>query len=304
MPRRPSWSPRSPPEAYEFCNRKLSNGGLSVASIAGVAGDISDGLRERLRAMDLDPLSMFTLGPGPWELWLLLRDRWGRQATLVDLYELEAASRGVRLECLSAADRSRLRAAARPVCYPGRQPALPGSDRLGDPHEISEYDPAWLVTFADWRSRLAAALGGAATRIDHVGSTAVPGLAAKPVIDIMISVPDTRDEHFFLPACLSTGLILRMREEGHLLLWPPPANPREVHVHVCDSASDWDRDELLFRDYLVADSAVRNKYSALKRGLIARWHDDRRAYTEAKTAFVLDTLEHARMWAVDSGWNP
>jgi GrpB-like predicted nucleotidyltransferase (UPF0157 family) len=146
-------------------------------------------------------------------------------------------------------------------------------------------------------------LSEGATRIDHVGSTAVPGLAAKPVIDIMISVPDTRDEPSFLPACFSTGLILRMREEGHLLLWPPPANPREVHVHVCDSGSDWGRDELLFRDYLVADSAVRDKYSSLKRDLIARWHDDRRAYTEAKTAFVLDTLEHARMWAIDSGWN-
>jgi GrpB-like predicted nucleotidyltransferase (UPF0157 family) len=103
------------------------------------------------------------------------------------------------------------------VCYPGRQPALPGCDRPDDPHEISEYDPAWAGRFADWRFRLAAALGAAATRIDHVGSTAVPGLAAKPVIDIMISVPDVRDEPSYLPACPSAGLILRMREEGHRL---------------------------------------------------------------------------------------
>lgn len=91
-----------------------------MASIAGVAGYIGDGLRERLRAADLDPLSMFALGRGPWEVWLLLRRRWGRRATLVDLYELEAASRGIRPECLSTADRSRLRAAARPVCCPCR----------------------------------------------------------------------------------------------------------------------------------------------------------------------------------------
>jgi hypothetical protein len=102
-----------------------------VASIAGVTGDISDGLRNRLRAVDLDPWSMFERGRGPWEVWLLLRDCWGRRATLVDLYELEAAGRGIPLECLSRADRSRLTAAARPVCYPGRQPSLPGSDRLG-----------------------------------------------------------------------------------------------------------------------------------------------------------------------------
>lgn len=277
---------------------------LRVASIAGVAGDVSDVLGERLRAVDLDPLSMFTPERGPWEVWLLLRGRWGRRATLVDLYELEAACRGIRPECLPKADRSRLWAAVRPIRYPGRQPVLPGSDRLGDPHEISEYDPAWLVTFADWRSRLAAALGAAATRIDHVGSTAVPGLAAKPVIDIMISVRDTSDEPSYLAFCISTGLILRVREEGHRMLWPPPASPREVHVHVCNSGGDWGRDELLFRDYLVANSAARDEYSELKRNLMARWHDDRQAYTEAKTAFVLDALEHARTWAIDTGWNP
>jgi hypothetical protein len=112
----------------------------------------------------------------------------------VDLYELEAAARGIPPECLSKADRSQLWAAVRPIRYPTRQPALSGSDRRGDPHDISQYDPAWAVTFEHWRSRLAAALGTAATRIDHVGSTAVPGLAAKPVIDVMISVPDTSDE--------------------------------------------------------------------------------------------------------------
>ena len=253
--------------------------------------------------MDLDPLSMFSPGRGPWEVWLLLRERWGRRATLVDLYELEAASRGIPPECLSKADRSQLWAAIRPIRYPTRQPALSGSDRRGDPHEISEYDPAWAVTFAQWRSRLAAALG-AATRIDHVGSTAVPGLAAKPVIDIMISVPDTSDEPSYLPACISTGLVLRAREGGHLLLWPPPASPREVHVHVCNSGGHWGRDELLFRDYLAANSAVRDQYAALKRDLMARWHDDRQAYGEAKTAFVLDTLEHARTWAAECGWKP
>jgi GrpB-like predicted nucleotidyltransferase (UPF0157 family) len=272
--------------------------------MTGVAGDISDVLQDRLRAVDLDPRSMFAPGRGPWEVWLLLRDRWGRRATLVYLYELEAACRGIPPECLSKADRSQLWAAIRPIRYPTRQPALSGSDRRGDPHEISEYDPAWAVIFARWRSQIAAALGASATRIDHVGSTAVPGLAAKPVIDIMISVPDTGDEPSYLPACISTGLVLRAREEGHLLLWPPPASPREVHVHICNSGGHWGRDELLFRDYLAANSAARDQYAALKRDLIARWHDDRQAYGEAKTAFVLDTLERARAWAAECDWKP
>jgi hypothetical protein len=102
---------------------------------------------------------MFAPGRGPWEVWLVLSDRWGRKATLVDLYELEAASRGIPPEHLSKADRSQLWAAVRPIRYPTRQPALSGSERRGDPHAISEYDPGWAVTFAHWRSRLAAALG-------------------------------------------------------------------------------------------------------------------------------------------------
>jgi GrpB-like predicted nucleotidyltransferase (UPF0157 family) len=269
-----------------------------------MAGEISDSLRERLQVANVDPGSMFGPGRGPWETWMLLRDRWGRRATLVDLYELEAAARGVPLELLSKADRSRLWAAVRPVRYPTRQPALPGSDRRDDPHELSEYDPAWAVTFARWRSRLGAAIGAAATRIDHVGSTSVPGLAAKPVIDIMVSVPDTSDESQYLPACLATGLILRSREEGHLFLYPPPASPREVHVHVCTAGARWGREELLFRDYLAANSAARDEYAAVKRDLMTRWHDDRMAYGEAKTAFILDTLEHARVWAAAEDWNP
>ena len=75
-------------------------------------------------------------------------------------------------------------------------------------------------------------------------------------------------------------------------------------MHICDAGGDWGRDQLLFRDYLTANPAPRDQYSALKRDLMARWHDDRQAYTEAKTAFVLDTLEHARSWATDCGWTP
>jgi len=69
---------------------------------------------------------MFASGRGPWEVWLPLRERWGRRATLVDLYELEAAGRGIPLKCLSKTDRSRLWAAVRPVRYPARKPAGTG----------------------------------------------------------------------------------------------------------------------------------------------------------------------------------
>lgn len=239
----------------------------------------------------------------PWAVWLRLRDYCGRRATLVDLYELEAACRGIRPEELTAADRERLKAVSRRVRR-GQVNVLPGSGRPIDPHEVTTYDPDWPVRFGVWRERLAQALGLAATRIDHVGSTAVPGLAAKPVIDIQVSVPNVDDEPSYLACAESAGLIMRLREYGHRLLWPPAGKPRDVHVHICGSGSTWERDHLLFRDYLRAHPAVCGSYATLKQELIERWQHDRKAYSEAKTGFVLDTLADASQWAELTGWLP
>jgi GrpB-like predicted nucleotidyltransferase (UPF0157 family) len=266
--------------------------------------DLDDLLRARLRAAGVDPPALPGPDLGPWQAWLLLREHIGRRATLVDLYELEAASRGMRPEELTAADREHLKKISRPARRRFVQAeVLPGSDRSGDLHEVTGYDLSWPERFTIWRDRLTAALGPAATRIDHVGSTAVPGLAAKPVIDVQVSVPDLADERSYLPLLESAGLILRLRETGHLFLWPPPAKPREVHVHVCASGSSWEHNHLLFRDYLRAHPEVSARYAAVKQDLIERWHDDRKAYGEAKTAFVLDTLEAAERWAGTTGWH-
>lgn len=263
---------------------------------------VDDTLAARLRAAGIEPSVLFGPGMGPWEAWLRLRQHWGPRATLVDLYTLEAASRGIPASALPPADRARLTAAARPVTYPGRGPVPRGAARPGDQHEVTSYDPAWPAQFGAWRDRLDTALGAAATRIAHVGSTAVPGLAAKPVVDIQVSVRDVADEEGYLAAAESPGLILRMREPGHLLLWPPAGTSRCVHVHVCGAGGAWERDHLLFRDYLRAHAAVRADYGALKRELIRQWRDDRKAYTEAKTGFVLDVLDDARRWADETGW--
>lgn len=181
---------------------------------------------------------------------------------------------------------------------------LPGSGRPVDPHELTSYDPDWTVRFGVWRERLAKSLHLAATRIDHVGSTAVPGMVAKPIIDIQVSVPNVDDEPSYLPGAESIGLIMRLRECGHRLLWPPAKKPRDVHVHICGSGSTWERDHMLFRDYLRAHPAVRENYAALKQELITRWQHDRKAYGEAKTAFVLDTLADASQWAELTRWHP
>jgi GrpB-like predicted nucleotidyltransferase (UPF0157 family) len=263
--------------------------------------ELGDALRMRLQTAGVDVCALFGPGMGPWEAWLRLREHDGRRATLVDLYELEAASQGVRPEELSEADRRRLGVMTRPWRRSDLA-VVPGSDRGGDPHEVTSYDPGWAALFNGWRDRLAAALGSLPARIEHVGSTAVPGLAAKPVIDILVSVPDVDDEQAYLAALESAGLVLRLRESGHRFLWPPRGRARDAHIHVCGAGSAWERDHLLFRDYLRAHPEGRARYAVLKQDLISRWRHDRMAYGAAKTAFVLDTLESAELWAQSVGW--
>jgi GrpB-like predicted nucleotidyltransferase (UPF0157 family) len=271
--------------------------GVTLVAVAR----LSDGLQKRLRAAGIDVPGPSDQGLDPWEAWLLLRARSGRRATLVDLYELEAARQGIRPEELPAADRQRLKTAS---LHARRDQAevFPGSFRAADPHEVVNYDPDWPARFQAWHDRLAAALGREAIRIDHVGSTSVPGLAAKPVIDVQVSVPDVDDERLYLRGAESAGLVLQLRERGHRFLLPPPAEPRLVHVHVCGSGGAWERDHLLFRDYLRANPLVRETYAELKKELIARWRHDRKAYGESKTEFVLDTLADAVEWATTTGW--
>jgi GrpB-like predicted nucleotidyltransferase (UPF0157 family) len=99
------------------------------------------------------------------------------------------------------------------------------------------------------------------------------------------------------------GLLLRSREPGHRYFRPLPGAPREVQVHVCDAGGAWERSHLLFRDYLRADPPTRAAYGDLKRSLAGRYRDDRVAYSEAKTVFILDALERAEAWSRRTGWS-
>jgi GrpB-like predicted nucleotidyltransferase (UPF0157 family) len=254
-------------------------------------------LEARLTAAGIDPSA-----PGdPAAAWRRLFAAVGLRATLVDRYALEAEARGLGVADLPCHDREEMWREVMALRYPGME--LHG-DHGGDPVEVVPYDPAWPDAFAAWRDRLAAALGPAARRIEHIGSTAVPGLAAKPVIDVQVAVPDVTDEKGFAPALEGLGLPLRTREPGHRYFRPPRGRPREVQVHVCDAGGRWERTHLLFRDYLRAHRGAREAYSALKRTLAAEFRHDRWAYNEAKTGFILDSLEAAERWAAAIGWSP
>lgn len=249
-------------------------------------------LAERLRLVGLDPAAF----GDPREAWGRLHQRFGPRITLVDRYALEAAHRGIHASELDEEVRAGLRAETLQAQFPTLE-LTSGSERPGEVIAVVPYDPSWPAQFEVWRSRLSAALGPSALRIDHVGSTAVPGLAAKPIIDIQVSLDDPEAEADYLSAVEGTGLQLRAREPGHRYFRPPPDRPRDVHVHVCAAGSAWERDHLLFRDYLRAHPTVRNAYADLKRTLAERYPGDRLAYTDAKSAFILDTLEAAARWA-------
>jgi GrpB-like predicted nucleotidyltransferase (UPF0157 family) len=87
------------------------------------------------------------------------------------------------------------------------------------------------------------------------------------------------------------------RDDWHRYFRPFPGHPRDVHIHVCEVGSDWEREHVLFRDYLRADEPARDKYASAKRAAAAVWADDGIAYTDAKTTVILELLDAAGLWS-------
>ena len=161
---------------------------------------------------------------------------------------------------------------------------------------VVDYDPAWPDLFAAEAVLLDAAIGEWITGgIHHVGSTAVPGLGAKPVIDILVGVGSLEASR----PCIDLVAPLRYRyapyrtEQMHWFCKPDPAH-RTHHLHLVPTGSQRYADELAFRDYLRAEDDRARAYEVLKRELASQFRDDREAYTEGKGSFVTDTLALAR----------
>jgi GrpB-like predicted nucleotidyltransferase (UPF0157 family) len=146
------------------------------------------------------------------------------------------------------------------------------------------------------------ALGTNATRIDHIGSTAVPGIPAKPVIDVQVSVPDLEAEEAYRPQIEGIGWPMLASEPEHRFFRPPDDQPRTAHIHVCQAGGAWERAHLLFRDFLRAHPHIAQEYAALKRRLVATVGHDRPVYSRSKDPFVAQTLAQAEDWARATGW--
>lgn len=127
----------------------------------------------------------------------------------------------------------------------------------------------------------------------------MPGLVAKPIIDIDVSVPDVENETAYLGPLLVAGYQLRVREPGHRMV--RTAN-RDVHVHICETGSDWERRHLLFRDWLRHDARDRDAYAQLKRQLAQRDWADMNQYAEAKGSLIAEITTRAEAWARSTNW--
>jgi GrpB-like predicted nucleotidyltransferase (UPF0157 family) len=168
------------------------------------------------------------------------------------------------------------------VLIGGREPAIV---------ELVAYDPEWPARFEAERAYIDAALGPLARRIEHIGSTAVPGLAAKPVIDVLVEADDPDAEQQYVPLMQSAGYVLRVREPRHRMFRTPA---RDVHVHVWPAGSAEATDYLLLRDWLRTHADDRLLYESVKRALAGRRWRDANYYAEAKTPVIQAIKARAR----------
>lgn len=170
--------------------------------------------------------------------------------------------------------------------------------------EVVAYDPFWIAAFEKEAAALNAVFGKRAIEVHHIGSTAVPGLDAKPIIDILVVLDATRDINSFDRAMEDIGYRVR----GECLDAPVPGTPGRFyfskaangvhthHVHVCAKGHPEILDKLAFRDYLRAHRSEAAAYGELKRRIAAENRFDNVGYMRAKDDFVKVILAEARRW--------
>jgi GrpB-like predicted nucleotidyltransferase (UPF0157 family) len=159
------------------------------------------------------------------------------------------------------------------------------------PIEVVAYDPTWPALFAQIRDALWPVLADVALTIEHVGSTAVPGLAAKPIIDMSVVVPSERELPLAIARLATRGYqhLGNLGIEGREAFRRPPESPRH-NLYVCPQGSTGLRNHLAVRDYLRAHPDMARAYGDLKQQLAARFPTDIDRYVDGKTDLILTIL--------------
>lgn len=168
-----------------------------------------------------------------------------------------------------------------------------GAQPLSKPIEIRDYDAEWPVLYEREEARIRSVLGERVVRIEHVGSTSVPNLCAKPIIDVVLEVADSAAEETYVPDLEAGGYFLHIREPDwfeHRLLKRPDGN---VHLHVFSAGCEEVDAMLRFRDHLRVHPADRELYAATKRELAARPWKYGQQYADAKTHVIREIMARA-----------
>jgi GrpB-like predicted nucleotidyltransferase (UPF0157 family) len=163
-----------------------------------------------------------------------------------------------------------------------------------EPVIIVDHDPLWAVAYLQLRDNLAKALGGLASTIEHVGSTSVPGLAAKPIIDIDVVLQSELD----VPRAIRLLSAVGYRHQGDLGIpgreaFESPSGLQAHHLYLVVQGNGELRKHIAFREYLRTHPEAREGYANLKRALSVKYRNDRVAYSEGKTGFILEVLGKA-----------
>jgi GrpB-like predicted nucleotidyltransferase (UPF0157 family) len=166
---------------------------------------------------------------------------------------------------------------------------------------IVDYDPDWHIKFERHARVIRGAIGGSILRIEHIGSTSVPSLAAKPIIDILVVVPDSTNEAAYLPQLEAAGYVLRVREPDwneHRMF---RTLDRDVHIHIYSAGCAEIQRNLTFRDRLRRSAEDRKRYEQVKRELAAKSWPDMNAYALAKTEVIESIIGAAQAAGEASG---
>lgn len=168
---------------------------------------------------------------------------------------------------------------------------------MDDLIEVAPYDPGWPAAFAAERDAVLAKLGGRIGTVEHIGSTAVAGMAAKPTIDIMVGVKDLAVDDSVVGPLAAMGYRY-LGEYGipgrHFFR---KGSPPSHHIHWVRTGGDFWWKQVVFRDYMRSAPEDARDYEKLKRSLAERFHNDRARYTASKTEFVTKALERAWRWS-------
>jgi len=267
-------------------------------------------------AAALDPTDARALAAAPEVLarrairaWLRTTDDERHPPTAAEVDRVLAVARGGAVACQVTGDRRVRRSQGRLTLTAGTARPATEAGRGEDPHDLDldldavliggrerrqivivDYSAEWPRRFEIERERIEAALGPGTGTVEHIGSTAVPGLAAKPIVDILVTVEDVDDEGSYRAPLEGAGYVLRVREPGHRMFRTPRL---DVHLHVWSAGSEEAGRILMFRDWLRCHADDRALYARTKRELAGQW-PDMNYYAQAKSAVISRIMARAQ----------